>query len=179
MGIDVLSGLLDEKLIKIISLFMKYPDRRFSLSEVARLSGVNGATTFRILNKIAKESLVRVVVVGKTRTYQLSKGERASSLGRILKRDEEKIDSLDVFCNKVKELSMVKTVLLNSKDANSAKIIVVGDYPSKHKIEKICNNIFRERRFKIDFVELTLNQYRDLRKFGTIPSGKKILFTRA
>jgi|APSaa5957512622_1039677.scaffolds.fasta_scaffold01661_17 hypothetical protein len=178
MGINVLSGLLDEKLIKIISLFMKYPDRKFSMSEVSRFSGINGATTFRILNKIVKENLVRVTVVGKSRSYQLSQGERANSLSRLLKKTEE-VNVLDIFCDRVKELPRVKTVLLDSKDANSAKLIIVGEYPSSERINKIRDDLYENKKFKISFVELTLKQYKDLRKFGTIPSGKRILFTRA
>jgi len=177
MEINVLSGLLDDKLIKIISLFMKYPDKRFSLSEVSKLSGINGATTFRTLNKLVAENLIRAMVVGKTRNYRLSQGERTSLLIRLLKKD--KVNVLDVFCEKVKELPRVKTVLLDSNNVDRAKVIVVGDYPSKDRIEKICEDIQDDMKFKIDFVELTPKQYRDLRKFGTIPSGKRILFTRA
>ena len=177
MEINVLSGLLDDKLIKIISLFMKYPDKRFSMSEVSKLSGINGATTFRTLNKLVVENLIRATVVGKTRTYQLSQGERTSLLVRLLKKD--KVNVLDIFCEKIKELPRVKTVLLDSNNVDGAKVIVVGDYPSKDRIEKICESIQSDRKFKIDFVELTPKQYLELRKFGTIPSGKRILFTRA
>ena len=95
MGIDVLAGLLDEKLIKIISLFMKYPDKQFSLSEVSQKSGVTTATTFRILNKLVKQNLIGATIIGKSRIYRLSRGERASLLAKFLKKDDTNV--LDIF----------------------------------------------------------------------------------
>ena len=64
---NVLAGLLDEKLTRVISLFLKNPEKRFYLSEVARKSDVNTATTFRILNKLIKEGIVKDTIVGKAR----------------------------------------------------------------------------------------------------------------
>ena len=80
MGIGVLSGLLDDKLIKILGVFMNRPDKRFYLTEVSKGSGVNAATTFRALNKLVKEHFIRAEVIGKVRTYRLSNSEKARKI---------------------------------------------------------------------------------------------------
>ncbi|MCK5450122.1 winged helix-turn-helix transcriptional regulator [Candidatus Pacearchaeota archaeon] len=177
MGINVLTGLLDEKIIKIISLFMKDPNKKLYLSEIARLSNVNTATTFRILNKLVKERLVYATVIGKVRIYQLSRGERVDSLTKLLKKEEDN-DALDEFCDKVEILNGIRIVLLDSKTNNNAKVIVVGEYAYRERIERICNDIFNQKKFQIKFVELTCRQYDGLKGLNTFNLDKKILFKR-
>ena len=174
MGLDVFAGLLDDKLIKIISVFLKNPEKRFYLSEVSKASGINAATTFRMLNKLAKENLLNVMVIGKVRTYQLSKGERARSLAGLLKKEETNV--LDMFCEKMPQLPRVKIVLLDSQRRNSAKLIIVGDCSYRDRIENICHRLEEEKKFKISFVELTPIQYDGLKGSSAFNLDKKVIY---
>ena len=176
MGIGVLAGLLDDKLIRVISVFMKNPEKKFYLSEVARKADVNTATTFRILNKIVAEGIVKATVIGKVRTYQLSKGERVQSLSEILKKEDS--DMLDKFCERVKTFQRVRLILLDSRSSNEAKLIIVGDFPSRDAIERIAKEIFEAHGFKINFVEINVQQYKDMKMLGMI-GNKKILYRKA
>lgn len=175
MGMNILAGLLDEKIIKVISLFMKYPEKRFYLSEIARLANVNTATTFRILNKITTQNLVNATVIGKARTYQLAKGERVQSLSKMLKRDDS--NALDVFCERIAKFPRIILVLINSKAANEAKLIIVGEFSSKDRIERIAADILDNHKFKINFVEFSVQQYKDMRALGMI-GDKKVLYRK-
>ena len=175
MAVNVLTGLLDDKLIRVISLFTKHPEKKFYLSEIARLSDVNTATTFRILNKIVLQDLVKATVIGKARTYQLSKSEKAQSLSKMLKRDDSNV--LDDFCEKISMFPRVRLVLLDSKSMNDAKLMIVGEFPSKERIERVVSDIFNERRFKISFVEFNIQQYKDMKELGMI-KDKKVIYRK-
>ena len=172
---NVLAGLLDDKMIRVITLFTKHPDKRFYLSEIARLSDVNTATTFRILNKIVLQDLVKATVIGKARTYQLSKSEKAQSLSRMLKKDDS--DVLEDFCEKISTFPRVRLVLLDSKTSMDAKLIIVGEFPSKERIERITAEMLSERKFKISFVEFNIQQYKDMKELGMI-KDKKVLYRK-
>lgn len=172
---SVLAGLLDEKLTRVISLFLKNPEKRFYLSEIARLSDVNTATTFRILNKIVAENIVKSTVIGKARTYQLAKGERVQSLGRMLKRDDS--DALEIFRERLEMFPRVRLILIDSKLPQEAKLIIVSDFPSKERIERISQEIFESHRFRVSFVEINPIQYKDMKAIGMI-GDKKVLYRK-
>lgn len=176
MSISILTGLLDEKLIKVISVFLKSPEKRFYLSEVARKADVNTATTFRILNKILKENIIRADVIGKVRTYQLAKGDRVRSLSEILKKDDS--DVLDVFCKRITSFPRVKLVLLESKSSNDAKVIIVGDFPSRNAITRVVKELLETHKFKINFAELNPQQYKDMKLLGMM-DDKKVLYRKS
>ena len=175
MGFDVLAGLLDDKLIRVISLFMKYPGKKFYLSEISKLSGVNTATTFRILKKLVKEDLIIMDVIGKVRVYQLGKSERVRSLSGFLKK-EEKVDVLGEFCEKVGRLPRVRLILLDSRTHNGARLIIVGDLPSKERIDLICREFAEREKFNVSFIELRTTQYDGLKSSRAFDMNKKVLF---
>jgi len=180
MGIDVLTGLLDQKLIKVISLFAKNPEKKFYLSEVSKLSNVNPATTFRILKKLVKENIIIPIVIGKVRVYQLSGGERAKSLSEFLKKDYvEEVTPLEVFLDKIKLVPHISKIILDSKTQNSAKLIIVSEFTLKDRILRICDDVYNRFKFKINFVELKPNQFDGLRELNNFDLNKKVLFRRS
>jgi len=178
MGIDVLTGLLDEKVVRIISLFARYPEKRFYLSEVSKLSKVNAASTFRVLNKLVKEEIVSATIIGKVRVYQMSRSERAKSLSQFLKLDSvEEKDPLNLFSKKVGTFPHINKIILDSKTSNSAKLIIVDDFSSKERIERVCEEIYEKHKFRISFVELKPGQFEGLRGSNMI-NVSKILFNK-
>lgn len=175
MRFDVLAGLLDDKLIRVISLFMKHPRKKFYLSEVARLSGVNTATTFRIMKKLVKENLVSMDVIGKVRVYQLGQNERVKSLSNFLHK-EEKEDVLNEFCKKVGALPRVRLILLDSRTSVGAQLIIVGDLSSKERIDLICREFAEKKKFNVSYIELRTTQYDGLKASRNFDMNKKVLF---
>ena len=176
MGLDVLTGLIDDKLIRVISLFMKYPSKKFYLSEISKLSNVNTATTFRILKKLVGEKLVNMDVIGKVRVYQLGKSERIKSLSGMLNREDPKKDALGEFCEKVGKLPRVRLVLLDSHTHNGARLIIVGDLSSKERIDLIVREFVESRKFYVTYIELRTVQYEGLKSSRTFDMNKKVLF---
>lgn len=178
MGLDVLSGLLDDKLIRIISLFIKNPGKKFYLSEISKLSGVNTATTFRILKKLVVQEVISIDVIGKIRIYQLGHGERVKSLAGMLKSDPFEKDVLDEFCERVGSLARVRLILLDSRTRNRANVIIVGDLSSKERIDLICRDFNDNRKFSVTYIELRTSQYEGLKNSQIINLNKKVLFRR-
>jgi hypothetical protein len=85
---------------------------------------------------------------------------------------------LDDFCEKIAMFPRVRLILLDSKSMNDAKLIIVGEFPSKERIERVANDIFNERKFKISFVEFNIQQYKDMKELGMI-KDKKVLYRKA
>lgn len=179
MSIHLLAGLLDEKLIKIMSLFLKYPERGFYMSEVSKLSRINNATTFRTLNKLVNEGFITATVIGKVRTYKLSTSEKAKALAELLRREVvyEQTDALADFCERVKQIPRIREIILEHRTPTSAKLIIVDDYPSRERLERISKEIEKRNNFLVTFVELSPAQYEGLRQ--SIGKDKKILFKRS
>ena len=171
----MLSGLLDDKLVNVISLFMKHPNKKFYLSEVSKLSGVNTATTFRILKKLAGEDVIKMDVIGRVRVYQLANSERVRSLAQLLKK-ETKTDPLDDFCKKVGALPRVRLILLDSRTHNGARLIIVGDLSSKERIDLICKEFLDRDKFSVSYIELRTSQYEGLKSSRAFDMNKKVLF---
>lgn len=68
-----LSLLIDDKLIKIIRLFLTNDSGIFHLQSISKESGVSIATTHRMIKKLVDVGLVNQVIVGKTKVYHTNK----------------------------------------------------------------------------------------------------------
>jgi DNA-binding IclR family transcriptional regulator len=70
---EILKEIFDNKLVKIITLFVDNPDKKYSLSEIAELSKINITTSYRILNQLISKKIVKLVRIGKAKLYELEK----------------------------------------------------------------------------------------------------------
>lgn len=173
---NILRELFDEKIVRTINLFLKYPEKQFYLTEVSKLSKVNVSTSLRILAKLVSQGFIKTVSIGKVRLYQLEKSEKTHELMRVLKSEDK--SPLEEFIEKITESPRVKKIILESRKLNSAKVIIVGDYFSKERINKVCEDIKRKYNFGISFVEISEGQYAGLKNFEAYSLDKKILWER-
>ena len=158
---EVLKDLFDEKIIEIITLFSENPEKRFFLSDVANQTKVNVTTTFRILNKLSEKDYLKTTIIGKVRFYQLAKNEKSLALMNFLKKDTS--NPLQKFVNSISNHPRVKKIILETKKENSAKLLIVGDFLPQEKINKSCEEIKNTEKFKINYVEISENQYEKLK----------------
>ncbi|MBR9706413.1 helix-turn-helix domain-containing protein [Candidatus Pacearchaeota archaeon] len=172
---EVLKDLFDEKILEIINLFMENPEKRYFLSDVANITKINVTTTFRILNKLVSKGFLRATIVGKVRIYQLEKNEKTRELIKILKKEGS---ALDRFVTEVSTHPRIKKIILESKDKNHAKLILVGDFLPQSKINKTIEDIKSKENFVITFVEINENQYEGLRSFKNYNLEKKVIWQR-
>ena len=81
---EILNDLFDEKLIKIINIFLDSPEKRFCLTDISNLSRINVSTTFRILNKLVEKKIIKTIIIGKVRIYQLEANDKVFSLRKFV-----------------------------------------------------------------------------------------------
>lgn len=173
---EILKDLFDEKIIEIISLFIENPEKQYSLTQVSNLTKINVTTTFRILNKLVAKEFLKTTVIGKIKVYQLEKSKKTLELIHILKGGKE--EPLQEFIKQISPHPRVKKIILESKDNYSAKILIIGDFLPTEKINRICEEIKNKYNFKINFVEISENQYAKLRDFKNYELEKKIIWER-
>ena len=173
--IDVLRELFDSKVISVVNVFLEYPERHFSLSEVSNLAKVHIATTFRVLNKLMEKEFIRIVLMGKSKFYQLKRGEKSMILFRFLKKEG---DQLSTFVDQIKDKTRVKKVILETKGSNFAKLLLVGNFLPTDKIKDIAKDIKDKQNFWIDFVEITEKQFDDMERLNIYDLNKKIIWER-
>jgi len=171
---DVLRELFDEKIIKIINVFLEEPEKHFSLTQTSSISKVNVATTLRILERLVKKEIVEITLMGKSKFYKLKPGEKTIALNRLLKKEEHITD----FIERIKEIPKIKKIILESKTDDGAKIIIVGNPIPSDKIAAIIKEIHGKYNFKIQYVEFSEEQFEGMEKMGLYNLNKKIIWDR-
>jgi len=172
---EILKDLFDEKIIAIINLFIKNPGKRYTLTDIANLTKVNVATTFRILNKMVSKGFLKTSLIGKVKIYQLERNEKTTALLKILKKETP----LQKFIDDISVHPRIKKIILESKEEKSAKLLMIGDFLPSEKINKLCEKIKEKDHYNITFVELSENQYLKLRDFKNYNLDQKIIWERA
>ena len=66
-----IKSLLDEKILKIVQLFLNNPDKIYHLQQISKESKVPTGTTFRIIKQLSKSKIIKIIKVGKLKLYQL------------------------------------------------------------------------------------------------------------
>ncbi|MFH1801996.1 MAG: hypothetical protein ABH864_00930 [archaeon] len=171
---DVLRDLFDEKIIKIINIFLEEPEKHFSLTQTSSMSKVNVATTLRILERLVKKDIVEITYMGKSKFYKLKQGEKTIALNRLLKKEEHITD----FIERIKDVPKIKRVILESRTDDGAKVIIVGNPVPSEKLAEIIEEIDEKYHFKIQHVELSEDQFEGMEKMGLYNFNKKIIWDR-
>jgi DNA-binding MarR family transcriptional regulator len=173
---DILKELFDDKIIRIINVFLSHPTRQFYLSEISNISKVNVSSVFRILNKLSSKGFVKTTIIGKIRFYQLNRNEKTRALMEFLKKSST--DPLDKFIDRIKAYPRIKKIILETKKEKEAKILIVGDYFPESKLNKIIKEIKDKYNFKIHFVRISGDQFKGLTSFKNYSLNNKIIWER-
>lgn len=173
---DILKDLFDEKIIGVINLFLDNPEKRYCLTDISNITKVNIATTFRILNKLIAKGYIKTIVIGKVRIYQLERNEKTNALQKFLRGNVD--DPLQTFIDEVTSHPRIKKIILESRDKNSAKILIIGEFLPIEKINKAIEKIKNTSRFSISYVEISEAQYKGLKDFKNYSLDKKIIWER-
>ncbi len=84
--IHILKEIFDNKVIKIINLFLEDPTRHFTLTDIVDESGISLATTHRRLNYLLSRNIIQADKKRdskKIRSYVLGRGEKILALFSI------------------------------------------------------------------------------------------------
>ncbi|MCK4670162.1 MAG: helix-turn-helix domain-containing protein [Nanoarchaeota archaeon] len=166
---EILASLIDDKIVKIY-LTLTNNNKEFYLRELAKVSGVPPASTFRILKRLVKLKLVDEIKMSKFRLYRLSSNSNTRFLGSIFVSKENVID---LFVSQIKRNTKIDTIIQHGEiKADKANLLIIGDKSAQIEIEPIIEAIKREKQFEISFVCLDSTQYRKMTSMG-LYSGKK------
>jgi len=80
---NLLSGLVDKKILSILNVFLENPDRFYHINKVAEESKVPLATTFRIMKTLLGEDIITVQTISKFKIYKLADNKRTKKLRRL------------------------------------------------------------------------------------------------
>jgi hypothetical protein len=173
----LLKELLDEKIINVLKVFAKNPEKKFYLTELSKQTGVNISSNLRILRELVKSGFVNSKLIGRTRYYQLAEAQNTQKVLHLLgfEMPTQVEEPLKEFIEMVKTIGRIDQIILKSRTEKSVKLMLVGDYIPTERIEKLVEETKLKSDFDIHFVELKSKQYKKLLSFDeSIQSGRII-----
>ncbi len=81
---ELFTGLIDSKTLKIIGLFINNPDEFYHINKVSDETDVPLATTFRIINILTKNEILEYKLISKFKIYRLAKNTKTNKLRKII-----------------------------------------------------------------------------------------------
>ena len=174
--IDVLKQLFDKKILRIIHVFLQNKNKQFYLRELSRAANVSPATTYRIIGKLVKAGIIEEIKISKFKVYKIIINEKTKGLSKLLK---EEVNPLEIFVDKAKEIKGIDSIILHGKKTNkSSNILIIGKDDVSKKVDGVVMDIKQKHNFKIDFLILSKQQFKQMTKLGVYSGEKKILWER-
>lgn len=168
---EILIGLLDENVLKILKTFMNNTEQQYYLRELAKRSRVAPASTFRIIHKLLKLELITESKVKKFKFYSLHE-QNAAFLVDIL---SDRKSAVQDFVDQVKEDSAIEMIVLHGKEErNKANLLIIGRGINQEMARTAALHAKEEYGFNIIHLTLDPEQYNQMSSMGLYP-GKKVL----
>lgn len=170
---EVLEGLLEPSTFRILQLFVNNDDQRYYLREIAKLTKVPPASTYRVINHLVDIGILGVEHIKRFKLYYINI-EQSQFLMDILQTRKSAVVE---FINTVKEFDGVQLVVLHGKeDKKKANVLVIGNDMDIDSIKRNSAYISDKFKFNIILLTLTPDQYNQMSSMGLYPGKKKILF---
>lgn len=171
---EILNDLVDEKVLKILSLFSKNDGKQFYLKEISEKTNVSISSVFRILLDLKKKGYIKENKYGPQKLYSLDNGEKGKIITEIF---TEQKDPFEVLISNLKKITEIKKIILYGKTTKkSAKIIVVGENVDDKLIEKVVKEIYDEFNFKIEYMILSETQLNQMIRIGMYSEERKQIY---
>ena len=175
MGVkrEVLESLIAPSLLKIMKLFINNEDQTYYLREVSKLTRIPAASTYRILNKLVEEDIIKVNHIKKFKLYSFNR----ESSRFLLDLFQDRKSAVAEFVRSIKAFDGVQMIVLHgNEEKNSANVLVIGENMDNESIKR--NSLYMSDKYKFNLILLTLtpDQYNSMSSMGLYPGKKKILF---
>ncbi|MCA9478514.1 MAG: winged helix-turn-helix transcriptional regulator [Nanoarchaeota archaeon] len=170
---ELLEALISPSTLKILKLFINNEDQRYYLREIAKLTRIPAATTYRVLNHLHDIGLVDVEQIKRFKLYTLN-SESSRFLLDIL---QDRKSAVVEFVNSIQSFDGVQMVVLHGKEEkDKANVLVIGMGLDVESIKR--NAVYMSDKFKFNIILLVLSpdQYNQMSSMGLYPGRKKILF---
>ncbi|RJQ15660.1 hypothetical protein C4573_05885 [Candidatus Woesearchaeota archaeon] len=172
----LLEDLFDRKILIIIRFFLKNPDQKFYLREIAKSTRIPLATTFRILNNLLKLEIIERHKVKAFKFYSWNNNEQTKYLQYIL---EQKKTVLDSFTEKVSQIEGVEMIILHGEASkDQANILIVGKGIDTDAIRQLVVEVKEKNSFTITNLTLEPEQFNQMAAMGLYPKKKVVLYEK-
>jgi len=81
---DIFNGLVDNKIVKVLEIFLKNPKEVYHINKVSQESSVPLATTFRIINNLVDNEILEIQKISKFKIYRLKKNKKTKELRKLI-----------------------------------------------------------------------------------------------
>ncbi|HIH43432.1 TPA: winged helix-turn-helix transcriptional regulator [Candidatus Woesearchaeota archaeon] len=174
--VDILEQLFDSKVLKILRLFYADEKAEFYLREIAKKTGIAVATTFRIVNKLAKLGIIETIAIKKFKLYKLDDNEHTRFLGQFIRKEKQ---ALQVFITRAKLIEGLQTIVLQDREEKDrAYIILIGANIDQVKVKELCAAIKTEFNFMITELILGEEQFKQMDSMSLFPGKKQVMYQR-
>ena len=175
-NLKILESLFDSKKLRILKLFYKEKERKFYLREIAKISEVPIATTYRIINKLVSLKLINQIMISRFKLYKLAENENTLFLESFLKEGKRIVQ---YFIDEVKKIPEVDAVILHGKEEeDKANLLLIGEGIDPNNIKMICGLIKEQYNFTISALPLTKEQFAQMSSMGLYSGKKKIVYKK-
>ena len=96
----------------IFSTLSRFPDRLFTINELAKIAGIPFATTWRTINEWEKAGAVETLAIGKARAVKLREGSMLKNLSKLFSMESPQKLSLKTL----------KRLLVQNKEIKEAYV---------------------------------------------------------
>lgn len=169
----VIETLFDKKVIKILRLFINNPDSEYYLREIARISKVSPASTYRIISSMKDLELLEERRDKHLKTYILNQ----DNAGMFIDLLGDKKSAIQEFAQFIKDVDGVRSCIMHGKEEkDKASILVVGTDIDQEVIRSQTINIKEKYDFNIIFLVLDPVQYDQMLQMGLYPGKKTVLY---
>lgn len=172
---QIIETLFDQKVIKILRLFINNPLEEYYLREIAKITRVPPASTYRILNNMLDLELIEEHKNKHLKTYTLNE-PNTRIFSELL---EDKRSAIQEFTDFIKTVRGVDLVILHGKEEkDKASMLVVGSDIDREAIRVNTLEIKEKYKFNIIHLILAPDQYEQMLSMGLYPGKKVVLYTR-
>jgi DNA-binding transcriptional regulator YhcF (GntR family) len=169
----IVESILNPSLLKILKFFINNDDQKYYLREVAKITRIPPATTYRMLNQLVKAEILLIEQIKTMKLYYLNQ-DNSYFLSEIL---QDRKTAVQDFVESISSFDNVEMVVLHgNEEKTKANILVIGKEMDIESIKK--NALYISDKFKFNLIILTLtpDQYNQMASMGLYPGKKKILF---
>ena len=171
----VVESLFDKKVIKILRLFINNPGNKYYLREIARISKVSPASTYRILTSMKDLDLLIEYKDKHLKTYSLNV-ENSGMFSSLL---EDKFSAMEEFVKKVSAMEEVYSIVKHGEDEkDKANVLLLGENIDQEAIREVTFDIKSKYGFNIIFLVLMPEQYEQMESMGLYPGKKQTLYEK-
>ncbi|MDP7141653.1 MAG: hypothetical protein QF362_03000 [Candidatus Woesearchaeota archaeon] len=175
-NIKLLEELFDKKVLKVLKLFLADKGNEFYLREIAKLSKVPVASTYRIITKLIALNIIDEKKIKKFKLYKIKQNKSTEFLESFIKEDKRIVE---IFVESASKMPNVESLILHGSELKDrANVLIIGENIDSNLVKNICGEIKEEYNFTVSALTLAKAQFEQMSNMGLYSGKRKTLFER-